>query len=224
MAQLFPRSSNALAKASIVVVVALVGALFATLYVLDRSTYTTRANVTIKQPVPFSHDHHTVTLGIDCRYCHTSAEVSGPAGIPPTATCMNCHKLIWNQSPMLEPVRESFRTNTPIRWVRVHDLPDYVYFNHSIHVAKGVACVTCHGRVDEMPLIHQVNSLQMSWCVDCHRDTSKFQGPRSAVFRMPAQAEFKPVLADTPKGADGVNTVNEPYRVRQLTSCSTCHR
>jgi hypothetical protein len=166
MSQIFKPSTNTLARVSIF------GAAFflaGSLWLLDafnRSAYVTREGVIRHQPVPFSHDHHTAGLGISCLYCHTSVEDSAFAGIPPTATCINCHKLIWNDSPMLEPVRESYRTRQPIEWVRVNDLPDYVYFNHSIHVAKGIGCVSCHGRVDRMPLLKQAASLQMQWCLE----------------------------------------------------------
>ena len=128
---------------------------------IGRSSYVTRANEYVEQPVQFSHLHHVLDDGIDCRYCHTSVETSSFAGIPPTKTCMNCHSQIWSNAPILEPVRASFRDDRPLRWVRVHDLPDFVYFNHSIHVKKGMGCETCHGRVDQMPLMRQVQSLQM---------------------------------------------------------------
>src|SRR5205085_7525161 len=134
-----------------------------------RSDYVTGVDEHVEQPVQFSHQHHVAGLGIDCRYCHTSAETSHFAGVPPTRTCMNCHSQIWVNSPMLEPVRESFRTDKSIEWIKVHDLPDFVYFNHSIHVNKGVGCVSCHGRVDYMNLTWQENSLQMEWCLNCHR-------------------------------------------------------
>src|SRR4029077_19142589 len=133
---------------------------------------------------PFSHEHHVAQLGIDCRYCHTSVETSAFAGMPPTATCMNCHKQIWTNTALLEPVRTSFSTNQPLRWSRVHDLPDFVYFNHSIHVAKGVGCATCHGRVDGMPLLFQNASLQMEWCLDCHRNPAKYIRPKDQVFNL----------------------------------------
>jgi hypothetical protein len=238
MAQIFHRSTNTLSKVSIFGAVFALGFLLWVFAKLDRSTYNTRQGLVRTQPVPFSHDHHVVALGIDCRYCHSSVETAASAGIPPTSTCMNCHKQIWAQSPMLEPVRESWRTGKPIEWTRVHDLPDFVYFDHSIHVAKGVACVTCHGRVDQMPLMYQASSLQMEWCLACHRDTAKYTGPREAVFRMPGQVEptanvqphspgheveaqfaAQPAHAAGPAGGE-----TDEYRVRQLTSCSTCHR
>ena len=181
-----------------------------------RSDFVTGANSNITQPVQFSHAHHVGGVGLDCRYCHTSVEQSAFANIPPTKTCMNCHSQIWATAPILEPVRASFRDNNHLRWTRVHDLPDFVYFNHSIHVNKGVGCTTCHGQVDRMPLMWQEQSLQMEWCLDCHRNPEQYVRPREAVFRVdyvpPAnQAELgKRLVAD--------------YHIQKLTSCSTCHR
>src|ERR1043166_5455160 len=149
-----------------------------------RSPYETRQDVPREQPVPFSHKHHVGGLGLDCRYCHTTVETSSFANIPPTKTCMNCHSQIWNASPTLEPVRSSFRTGESIQWTRVNDLPDFVYFNHGIHVNKGVGCETCHGRVDKMPLTWQENSLQMEWCLQCHRNPEQYLRPRENVFQM----------------------------------------
>ena len=129
--------------------------------------------------MPFSHKHHAGELGIDCRYCHTSVEKSSFAGLPPTQTCMTCHSQIWTNAPMLEPVRASYRDNKSIAWTRVNALPDFVYFDHSIHVSKGVGCTTCHGPVAEMPLTWQANTLYMAWCLDCHREPEKFVRPKS---------------------------------------------
>jgi hypothetical protein len=215
MAQIFHRSTNTLARVTLfgaVFFLAIGGWVLAT---LDRSAYNTGQGVVLEQPVPFSHDHHTAGLGIDCRYCHTSVETQASAGMPPTTTCMNCHKLIWNQSDMLAPVRESMATNEPIRWTRVHDLPDYVYFNHSIHVAKGVGCASCHGRVDEMPLIYQAESLQMEWCLACHRNPEAHVRPREEVFNMAWQASDQEAL--------GAELVTD-YHVNPRIDCSTCHR
>lgn len=215
MSQIFKPSTNTLAK------VTLFGAIFFLLLSvwilvsLNRSAYATRQTIIRAQPVPFSHDHHTEAMGISCLYCHTSVEESAFAGVPPTATCMNCHKLIWNDSPMLEPVRESFRSGEPIQWTRVNDLPDFVYFNHSIHVAKGVGCATCHGRVDKMPLLRQAVSLQMEWCLDCHRTPQDFVRPRSEIFNMEWEAEDQATL--------GAKLVEE-YEIESLLSCSVCHR
>ena len=153
--------------------------------ILDRSSYNTREGVILKQPIPFSHSHHVAGLGIDCRYCHTSVEKSAFAGMPPTATCMNCHKQIWADSPMLEPVRESYRTGESIEWIRVHDLPDFVYFNHSAHVRRGVGCVDCHGRVDEMETVYQAEPLSMAWCLDCHMQDPPEDAPPEQFTRAP---------------------------------------
>ncbi|MGA2459434.1 MAG: cytochrome c3 family protein, partial [Terriglobales bacterium] len=147
----------------------------------ERSPYITYAGVRKSQPVPFSHKHHVTGLGIDCRYCHTSVEQSSFAGIPPTKTCMNCHAQIWTNAAYLEPVRESFRAGRSLQWTRVNQLPDYVYFNHSIHVNKGVGCNTCHGPVDQMPLMYQYASLQMEFCLECHRAPEKYLRPREQV-------------------------------------------
>jgi len=215
MAQIFHRSFNTLSRVSIFGGVFIVAAIVFTFAMLDRSAYNTRKGVVLAQPVPFSHDHHTAALGISCLYCHSSVEDSSFAGVPPTATCMNCHNLIWKDSPMLEPVRESFRTGEPIRWARVHDLPDFVYFDHGIHVAKGIGCVSCHGRVDKMPLIYQHGTLQMEWCLSCHRHPETAVRPRERVLDMAWEAEDQETL--------GPALVAE-YNVRSLDDCTTCHR
>ena len=183
---------------------------------INESPYITEVGVARTQPVPFSHKHHVGDDGIDCRYCHTSVEESSFAGIPPTKTCMNCHTQIWPDSPMLEPVRESFRTGKSIQWTRVHNLPGFVYFNHSIHVHKGIGCATCHGRVDRMPLMWRENTLYMDWCLDCHRAPERFVRPREYVFSMEYQAPADQL-------ALGQKLVKQ-YRIQKLTSCSTCHR
>jgi len=215
MPQLFPPSANNTARGSLVVLVVLLIAGGLALDRLQRSPFVTREGVVYKQPVPFSHDHHVAALGIHCKYCHTTVETSSFAGIPPTATCMNCHKLIWNDSPMLEPVRASYRTGQPLRWTRIHDLPDFVYFNHSIHVAKGIGCETCHGRVDKMPLMFQRHSLQMEWCLDCHRNPAKYVRPRDQVYTMGWERS-----PDDPSGEELVKA----YDIHSLDSCSVCHR
>ena len=186
---------------------------------LQRSDYVTAANQFIEQPVQFSHQHHVGGIGIDCRYCHTSVEVSYSAGIPPTKTCINCHSQIWSTSPYLEPIRASFRDDKPLTWVRVHDLPDFVYFNHSVHVKKGVGCETCHGRVDRMPLMIQKSSLQMEWCLDCHRDPTRFLRPASEITTM----GYTPAVAQAELGAR-LMTQNNIAGIEHLTSCSVCHR
>ena len=214
--QIFPRSTNAISRASLIGPVFVVVALFWVLAQLQRSPYITYAGVRKSQPVPFSHQHHVTGLGIDCRYCHTSVETSSFAGIPPTETCMGCHSQIWANAELLEPVRASFRTGKSLEWTRVHDLPDFVYFNHSIHVSKGIGCSTCHGRVDQMPLTFKVNTLYMQWCVECHRNPAQFVRPRDQVFNIAYQY---------PKDQSelGARLVQE-YKIQSLTDCVTCHR
>ena len=218
MSQIFHRSANTIARVSIFGAVFFVAALGWLFDAVNRSPWVTEASVAREQPIQFSHERHVAGNGIDCRYCHTSVEESAFAGIPPTKTCMNCHSQIFAGSPFLEPVRESFRSGKSIQWTRVHDLPDFVYFNHSIHVNKGVGCTTCHGQVDRMPLTMQEKSLQMEWCLDCHRNPERYVRPRDAVFRV----DYAP-----PSGSGqielGTRLVAE-YQIQKLTSCSTCHR
>jgi hypothetical protein len=219
MPQIFHHSTNVLAKLTIFgAVFIILGALWV-VAAINRSSWNTGAFVEREQPVQFSHKHHAGDDGIDCRYCHTSVETSASAGMPPTQTCMNCHSQIWADSPYLEPVRESARTGKPIEWTRVHDLPDYVYFNHSIHVNKGVGCSTCHGNVAQMPLMYQASSLQMEWCLACHRNPSPILREKKDIFTM----DWQPPANQAEIGARLVkqNKVQDSF---QLTSCSTCHR
>lgn len=216
MPQIFRRSANTISKVSIFGAVVFVAGLLVLLAAVNRSPWVTGAHVARDQPIQFSHERHVAGNGIDCRYCHTGVETSALAGIPPTKTCMNCHAQIFSTSPFLEPVRESFRSDRSIEWTRVHDLPDFVYFNHSIHVHKGIGCATCHGRVDRMPLMWQEQSLQMEWCVNCHRYPEAYVRPREAVFRM--DYEMPPNQLEL-----GRRLVAE-YQIQKLTSCSTCHR
>src|ERR1700744_4304254 len=182
MPQIFHRSANFASRASIIIVVVLLGLVGTALWLITMSSWYTDQDLTLQQPVPFSHRHHAGELGIDCRYCHTSVEKSSFAGLPPTQICMTCHSQIWTNAPMLEPVRASYRDNQSISWIRVNALPDYVYFNHSIHVAKGVGCTTCHGPIAQMPLTYKANTLYMGWCLDCHRQPEKNLRPKSEVF------------------------------------------
>jgi hypothetical protein len=230
--QIFHRSTNTISRATIYGAVFLVAALLWAVLELQRSPYITYAKVARPQPVPFSHQHHVAGLGIDCRYCHTSVETSKFAGIPPTKTCMNCHSQIWTNAPLLEPVRESFRSGKSLVWTRVNDLPDFVYFDHSIHINKGVGCNTCHGPVDRMPLMFNYASLQMEWCLDCHRAPEKYLRPRDQVFNMRYEepSSAKPVMMDGKTYTDqldlGADLVQK-YKLRtvtDITSCSTCHR
>jgi hypothetical protein len=216
MAQLFHPSTNTLAKVSILGALIIAGGLGAAITEISSSPYVTRAQDAREQPVPFSHKHHVSGLGLDCRYCHTSVETSAFAGIPPTKTCMTCHSQIWVDSPMLEPVRESFRTDTSLQWTRVHDVPDFVYFNHSIHVNKGVGCDTCHGPVDQMPLTWKEETLQMEWCLECHRAPEAFVRPREEVFNY----EYVPPVDQLTLGRELVET----YDIQKLDNCSVCHR
>jgi NAD-dependent SIR2 family protein deacetylase len=219
MSQIFNRHTNIYSRLSILAIVGFVAVLGGGVALLNVSGYNTNQDMFVEQPIQFSHAHHVGGEGIDCRYCHTSVEESAFANIPPTKTCMNCHSQLWTNAPILEPVRASFRDNKPLHWTRVHDLPDFVYFNHSIHVKKGVGCATCHGRVDRMPLMYQQATLQMSWCLACHRDPAKFIRPREEVYNM---AWERP--ANDP--GLGARLVQE-YKiasVEELTNCSTCHR
>jgi hypothetical protein len=195
MAQIFDRNSNALARMSLVLTGLIVIALGVTLDQLQRSPWVTRQGQRPDQPVPFSHKHHVQGLGLQCQYCHTTVEKSSYAGIPPTRTCMNCHAQIWTNAQLLEPVRHSWYTGESITWTKVHDLPDFVYFSHEIHVNKGIGCASCHGRVDEMPLMYAQNTLQMEWCLDCHRNPAKNLRPTSQIYNMAwaAPEEDKPV-------------------------------
>ena len=230
--QIFHRSTNAIARASIFGAVFVVAALSWFLLQLQRSPYITDAGIHKSQPVPFSHQHHVTGLGIDCRYCHTSVDKSAFAGIPPTKTCMNCHSQIWTNAALLAPVRASYRTGESLEWTRVNQLPDFVYFNHSIHVTKGVGCNTCHGQVDQMPLMYQENSLQMEWCLCCHRAPEKVLRPRDQVYNMRYEqpSTEHPVLfeGETYTDQDSLGRVlARKYQLRterDITSCSTCHR
>ncbi len=216
MPQIFRQSANTLSKVSIFGVLSLVAGLILLAIVLGRSTYVTRAHESIEQPLQFSHMHHVADDGIDCRYCHTSVETSSFAGIPPTKTCMNCHSVLFANASFLEPVRASFRDNRPLRWIRVHDLPDFVYFNHSIHVKKGIGCESCHGRVDQMPLIYQENSLLMEWCINCHKNPQDYVRPRSEITTM----GYRPAVAQSVLGPQLV----KEYGINPSLNCSTCHR
>jgi Cytochrome c7 and related cytochrome c len=216
MSQIFHRSANTISRVSIFGAVFAVAGLLWLFDEVNRSPWVTQARVAREQPIQFSHERHVAGNGLDCRYCHTSVEESSFAGIPPTKTCMNCHSQIFSASPYLEPVRQSFRTDRSIAWTRVHDLPDFAYFNHSIHVKKGMGCTTCHGQVDRMPLMWQEKSLQMDWCIDCHRTPERYVRPREAVFSV----EYQPPANQLELGERLV----AEYRIQKLTSCSTCHR
>lgn len=219
MAQIFHRSTNFIARFSV-----FAGLLVAALAVggmigIARTPYWTNQNVSREQPVQFSHKHHVGDDGIDCRYCHTGVETSAVAGIPPTKTCMNCHSVLFSNSAYLEPIRESYRSDKSIEWVKVHRLADFAYFNHSIHVNKGVGCSTCHGTVNQMPLIFQASTLQMQWCLDCHRNVENALRPLDQVFNMDWKAP-----ANQQEIGRRFAMERKIRTVEELTSCSTCHR
>jgi hypothetical protein len=219
MAQIFHRSTNFISRFSVFSSLFLVGLGLTGILGAARSPYLTNQNQTRQQPVQFSHKHHVGDDGIDCRYCHTGVENSATAGIPPTKTCMNCHSVLFNNVGYLEPVRESYRTDKSINWARVHRLADFVYFNHSIHISKGVGCSSCHGQINQMPLVFQASSLQMEWCLDCHRHPERVLRPHDQVFNM----DWK-VPSDQ---AEVGKKLAAEYKIRttvELTNCSTCHR
>jgi len=219
MSQIFPKSANAAARSSLFGVLTLVLFLGWVIFTLMRSSWLTKQNEIVEQPIQFSHAHHVGGIGLDCRYCHTTVEKSSFAGIPPTKTCINCHSQIWANAPLLEPVRASFRDDKPLNWTRVNDLPDFVYFNHQIHVKQGVGCATCHRPVDKMPLMYQATSLQMEWCLECHRAPEKFLRPRSEVFNMSYEAPANQLELGL--------ALKKEYKVpgiEHMTSCSVCHR
>jgi len=232
MAQIFHRSTNTISRFTIYGFVFVLAGLSWALYIWQGSGWFNRMGEAEEQPVPFSHAHHAGGLGIDCRYCHTSVETSSFAGIPPTKTCMNCHSELWTSAPMLEPVRHSYRTGQSLVWTRVNDLPDFVYFSHDIHIAKGVGCDECHGPVDRMPLMFQAKSLQMEWCLDCHREPEKYLRPKGEVFNMRWERPDSghPVVfagaSYTDQRTMGRALIKQ-YEIpnpRDLTSCNTCHR
>ena len=218
MPQLFSPASDTVARSLLVAALVVPLLLVALAYGVAQSPMVTDQKKVVTQPVPFSHEHHVGQLGLDCRYCHTQVEKTWFAGFPPTETCMTCHSQIWTNSAMLAPVRESFARDKPIAWQRVHRLPDYVYFDHSIHVAKGVGCTTCHGQVNTMPLMMQNAPLTMGWCLECHRDPAKNLRPQSQIFSLTWQPD--------PDQAEKGHKLLADYgiKVDHLTDCSVCHR
>ncbi len=216
MSALFPRWTNTAARVTVVLALAIPVVALAGLLVVVRGPLVTGQYNPIEQPVQFDHRHHVGGEGIDCRYCHSSVEVSPNAGYPSTAICMNCHSQIWNQSQKLAPVRAAYFSGLPIRWNRVHRLPDFVYFNHSIHVAKGVGCATCHGRIDQQPHVEQVAPMTMRWCLECHRNPEGRLRPASEITSMTWTGEQEPPGA----AAERLNAND----VRTRVSCTTCHR
>jgi hypothetical protein len=217
MAAIFGPRANLVTNATLLALAAL--ALFAAFLIwgVPQMHYNTQASLTALQPVPFSHQHHVSGLGIDCRYCHSSVEYAPSAGMPPTETCMTCHSQIWTHAAVLEPVRQSFAIGKPLRWTRVYRLPAYVFFNHSIHIAKGVGCNECHGQVEEMPLTRQAKHMYMLFCLNCHTDPAPRLRPRDQVFNMKWQR-----TSETPPAQALLAAYNIHPEI--LSDCSICHR
>ncbi len=217
MPQYFPPIANALAKWTVIGGLIFTILLITTLTVFARTT-NNRVRVPVAQPIGFQHSLHAGELGLDCRYCHTSVEVSATASVPSTETCMTCHSQIRVGAPALQPVAASWEGEIPIRWNRVHDLADFVFFNHSAHINNGVGCSSCHGRVDEMDGIWKAKPMTMGWCLDCHRNPERFVRPRSEVFNM----AYEPPANQRELGTELV----EAYHIDtdKLPQCSTCHR
>lgn len=250
MAQIFKPSANVIAQVSLLSLAIGVPTVWLSLAALSRSPANTKVNVPLNQPVPFSHQHHAWELGIDCRYCHTSVEKSSYAGLPSTETCMSCHSQIWTNSPLLEPVRRSYETGTPIKWNLVNKVPQFVHFNHSIHVARGINCNTCHGPVQFMHITYKGNSFQMQWCLQCHRAPERYLykdlsrpdlQPRQQVFNLYWKMQQHGTngmttreqsiieghyagVDDEAKKAEGKELVRKyGVHVAQLADCSVCH-
>jgi hypothetical protein len=187
-------------------------------YLITWSPYYTDVRRAVDQPVPFSHKHHAAQLGIDCRYCHDAGETSAYAGMPSTHTCMTCHSQIWTEAPVLAPVRQSLAESKPLEWQRVHKLPNFVYFNHSIHVSKGVGCSSCHGNVGEMPITWKDQTLYMQWCISCHRHPSEFIRPKAEIFNLTWQPSPNQKRSD--------DDLVRPAGIKsatQIMDCTTCH-
>ncbi len=212
---LFPPWTNTVIRLVLACIFGSVAGAITLLLIYVRSPFFTNQNEPVVQPIEFDHRHHVADDGIDCRYCHSSVDKVASAGYPSTEVCMSCHGQIWNQSPLTEPVRRSFFTDQPLEWKRVHDLPGYAYFNHSIHVNQGVGCVECHGRVDEMAEVRRVSPLTMGWCLDCHRDPEPHLRPREFITSMTWQPDDARAVGHAVAAKNGVHT---------RTSCTTCHR
>lgn len=212
----FPKWSNLLRPA--LMAASVLGPLYAVLLAAYAfSTSATDVGYQPEQPIPFSHAMHAGQLGIDCRYCHNTVERAAKAAIPPTATCMNCHQQIKKDSELLQPLWESYETGRPVEWVRVHDLPDFAYFDHSAHVTRGVGCVSCHGRVDRMEVVYQHGRLSMNWCLQCHRNPEPHLRPRSEMTNL----AFDPLVELTAEQRSGLRQMNQ---INPSQDCSTCHR
>jgi hypothetical protein len=221
MSQIFTATADTWLRATVLVVFLAVCGGGLLMGGLVNSSYVTRAGWTSSQPVPFSHKHHVGELGLDCRYCHTGVETSADAGFPPTSTCMTCHSQLWTGAQVLAPVRASLATGRPLAWNRVAQVPDYVFFNHAIHVNRGVPCVTCHGRVDEMPLTWRAHPFQMRFCLDCHRNPAPALRPRDQVTRMDWRGWDKEPAHRGFAAAAARAFHLDPAK---LTNCEVCHR
>ncbi|MBI1182255.1 MAG: cytochrome C [Alphaproteobacteria bacterium] len=218
MAQIFSPRATTIAVIVLVALVSVPVVLIAYIYQVHSSPYATHVGIPVAQPIPFSHAHHVGDVGLDCRYCHTGVETSAFAGLPPTSTCMTCHSQLWTNAAMLAPVRESLAKGKPIRWNRVHDLPDYVYFDHSVHIANGVGCSSCHGDVSKMPLTRKVKPLTMGWCLSCHENPAPHLRPQAEIFN----PHWKPGPDHEKEG----RMLMAHYGIDKdhLTDCSVCHR
>jgi hypothetical protein len=217
MNQIFHPSMNTVARVSIIGGVLLVTVLAVGWYFFVRSPFMTGVNIAVEQPIPFSHQHHVNEIGIECRYCHNSVEDAAFAGLPPTQTCMTCHSQLFTDAEMLAPVRASYATGQPIQWNRLHDLSDFVYFNHSIHVNNGVGCETCHGRVDQMRLTYKAKPMFMEWCIQCHRAPEKYIRPLDEIYTMGYEPENQLAMGTQLVKEYGIET-------GRLDDCSICHR
>ena len=248
MAQIFAPSANTLAKVSLLMAAATPLAAFYVGSTISRSPFNTNVKVPLVQPIPFSHKHHAYELGIDCRYCHSSVETSAVAGVPPIETCMSCHSQIWTNSPLLEPLRQSWKTGTPVAWTKVNKVPEFVYFNHSIHIARGINCNECHGPVTRMQITYKGKPLSMSWCLECHREPEKYLRkdparpdltPSEQAFELyykamrgeklsPAEYDllagnaYSPSSEDVKQGRELVDKLK--VAKEQLMDCWICHR
>lgn len=217
MAAIFRPSANLAVAGLLLVIAVLCITCIAWWWVSPQTDYVRHIFRPVAQPVPFSHEHHVAGLGIDCRFCHTSVEISASAGLPPTYTCMTCHSQVWTNAALLEPVRQSLADSNPIIWNRVTDLPDYVYFSHGIHIAKGVGCSSCHGAIDKMPVTYKAKTLTMGFCLACHRNPGPNLRPKEQIYN----TEWHKAAA-TP----AAEVLMAEYRLggRNLTDCSICHR
>lgn len=244
MANIFRPVANIGAKITLICGAILPLGTILTMSQFTRSPYVTKVNIPYEQPVPFSHEHHVTELGIDCRYCHSTVEKSAFVSYPPTHTCMSCHSQVWTNSPLLEPVRESYTKNVPLKWTVLNKVPDFVYFNHSIHINRGVSCNNCHGPIQAMQIVYKGQAFQMRWCLDCHRNPENYVGPQENVWKLyqdiqrGQQANGEPLTAEEEslkngkqyerndeekaKGREWVKKYH--IKTEQLTDCSVCHR